>query len=395
MKKQDFDNPLRRQVFSLPDLAPVQLEACFGPSLRELMTMAEIFDARKIILTGCGDSYAAALAIAPLIEKYCDCFGVTVMTTVEFCRFLPREEIGIGEPNSPVVIAISASGGAARIVEVLRKANQVGAFSILLTNKPDSPAGREAKRVLPMNTPSFPEDSPGLRSYFASMAGLAAFASRMGHVRGVLPPTGPESWQKAILDYVESYRSTLPGIDDLLFSVAAQWKDFDRFDFVGDGVELGSALFGAAKIAECTGDIFTYTDSEEWCHINFFLKDPESIGTVFFADQYAASFGRAVESIASAHKIGRPVLVISNAPVSAFIEGINVCTLPENGPECPWLMPMMDFAPAALLAGYLAALKERPYFRMVKDANGEIDFSNPYWDPAVSTLKTSHIEIFA
>ena len=119
MNKLDFDNPIRQQTFSLTDLVEAQLEGCFGPGLKELMSMAEIFDARKIILTGCGDSYGAAIAMAPVIAKYCDCFGVQAMRTVEFTRFLSKADIGIGEPNSPLVIAISAGGGTARICEAL------------------------------------------------------------------------------------------------------------------------------------------------------------------------------------------------------------------------------------------------------------------------------------
>ena len=149
MKSEQFDNPIRRQVFDLPGLTQVQLESCFGHGLKELMTMAEIFDARKIILTGCGDSYAAAVAMAPVVERYCDCFGVQAMRAIDFTRFLPKDQIGIGEPNSPLVIAISAGGGTARICEVLEKANAVGAFSILMTNnrspgRPSWPSGSTA-----------------------------------------------------------------------------------------------------------------------------------------------------------------------------------------------------------------------------------------------------------
>lgn len=394
MNKLDFDNPIRRQTFSLTDLVEAQLEGCFGPGLKELMSMAEIFDARKIILTGCGDSYGAAIAMVPVIAKYCDCFGVQAMRTVEFTRFLSKADIGIGEPNSPLVIAISAGGGTARICEALEKANQVGAFSILLTNNGESRAAKAAKRVYVVGTPPFPNDHPGLRSYFGSLVGLIAFASRMGHVRGTLPPTGPAQFKKAITDYVKSYEGVMERIDDQMFALAQRWQAFERFDFIGDDVEYGSAFFGAAKFLECNGCTVSVDDSEDWCHINYFIKNPETIGTVFMADRHAPSFGRVVESANSAHRIGRPVLVVTNADAELFDEGVEVCRLPDTPAGYEWLMPLMDYAPASILAGYVTTLKGEPFFRRALLPDGTPDPANPFANRECYTMSSSKIELY-
>ncbi|NLO85460.1 MAG: hypothetical protein GX096_08540 [Clostridiales bacterium] len=388
MNKSERDNFIRQQVLSLPELAEQQLEGCFGPGLRDLMTMAEIFDARKIILTGCGDSYAAAIAMAPVIERYCDCFGVRVMRAIEFTRFLSRAEIGIGEPNSPLAIAISASGGSARVCEALEKANHVGAFSILLTNNPSSRAAKIAKRVYTVGTPAFPNDSPGLRSYFGSLVGLIAFATRLGHVRGTLPPTGPSDFRKAIQTYVDSYADVMEQIDDQMFALAQKWKDIQKFDFIGDDVGYGSAFFGAAKFVECNGCSVSVDDSEDWCHINYFIKDPATIGTVVMADKNSPSFGRIQETVGSAVKIGRPVLVVTNAEKSDFEAGAEVCTLPHAPQGYEWMLPLMDYIPASLLAGYLSELQGEAFFR-----HNENEANNPFANRDCYTLSTSKIEI--
>lgn len=392
MNKLEFDNPIRRQVMSLPEMVEQQLLGCFGSGLRDLMTFAEIFDARKIILTGCGDSYAAAVAMAPVLEKYCDCFGVKVMRAIEFTRFLPKENIGIGEPNSPLVIAISASGGSARICEVLEKANQVGAFSILMTNNKESRAAQYAKRVYVVGTPEFPDRSPGLRSYFGSLVGLIAFASRLGHVRGTLPPTGPGAFQNAIREYVGQFGEVLGQIDDQMFQLACRWKDIEKFDFIGDGVEYGSAYFGAAKMIECNGGTAATDDSEDWCHINYFLKHPEKIGTVVMADETAPSYGRIRETVASAVSIGRPVLVVTNGKREDFPQEAEVCVIPGTPEGYGWLMPLMDYVPVSLLAGYLSELQHEPFFRRSLDASG--DETNPFANRYKNTMRDSKIEIF-
>lgn len=394
MKSEQFDNPIRRQVFDLPGLTQVQLESCFGHGLKELMTMAEIFDARKIILTGCGDSYAAAVAMAPVVERYCDCFGVQAMRAIDFTRFLPKNQIGIGEPNSPLVIAISAGGGTARICEVLEKANAVGAFSILMTNNPESRAAKLAKRVYCMGTPDFPDKGPGLRSYFASLIGLIAFANRLGHVRGTLPPTAPGDFQAAIRSHMEAFTQVLESVDEQMFQLAQQWQSFTRFDFIGDGEEFGSAFFGAAKFLEANGCTVSVDDSEDWCHINYFLKDPASIGTVIMADKNSPAYGREKETAASAAAIGRPVLVVTNGPREDFPGAQVVCCVPEAPAGYEWLLPLTDYIPASLLAGYIAQLQQEPFFRFARLADGTPDPNSDFANRGCMTLSNSKVEIY-
>lgn len=395
MKKQDYTNPLREQVLSLPKLADIQIENCFSlDKLKEVMSIAEMFDFRKIILTGCGDSLAAAGAMAKPLQRYSDTFGCAVMEPMEFTRFTSKEDIGIGEPNSPLLVAISAGGGSARVVEALEKGNELGAFTVLITNNKESRGAGAARRAYVMDTPQMENDFPGLRSYFANMIGLIALAQRLGHVRGTLGPTSADEFKNAISRYVHSYDSLLDKIDDQMFALAQKWKDFERFDFIGDGEELYSALFGMEKFYECTGRICNYDDSEDWCHINFFVKDPHTVGTVFFADKNLPSFSRTKETIQVAHAIGRPVLVIANAPKEEFAEGVEVCTLPQAPEGFEWLLPLMDFVPAALLAGFCSTLAGRKFFNEYDPIAKEYNGGGQYFNREIMTMSSSEIKIY-
>ena len=69
MNKMDFDSALRRQVMSLPELMRQQY-ADLEPKTRTVLSTPEIFNIQRIVLTGCGDSYAALLAVKPAFEKY-------------------------------------------------------------------------------------------------------------------------------------------------------------------------------------------------------------------------------------------------------------------------------------------------------------------------------------
>lgn len=394
MNRQDYANPIGNQVRSLPELVDIQLDRCFDKEvLQDLITVAEIFDVRKIYVTGAGDSIAAAGAMADVMMEYAGVFGCEAVEPVEFCRFMKAGDIGIGEPNSPLVIAISAGGGTARVAEALQKTNELGAMSMLLTNKQESRCSQVAKKVFYLNTPPMKNDMPGLRSYFASMIGLIAVAVRLGHVRNVTGPEKAEEVKEAISSYVHRYEEVMEQIEEQMFALAQTWKDFERFDFIGSGRELASAMFSADKFYECNGVISNYDDAEDWCHIDYFLKNPETVGTVVFADKNAPDFGRTKETIAAAAGINRPVLVITNAKRSEFCENVTVCTVPEAPEGYEWLLPLMDFAPAAILSGYCSAVGGRRFFNMFDAVTGEKTGEGRFFDKELMTLGTSKIEI--
>lgn len=394
LNKLAYDNPIRRQVLSLPDLLEAQLESCFsGDKLYELMSIAEIFDVRGIILTGAGDSFAAAGAARSVLEKYCEVFYCNAVNSMEFTRVMTGKDVGAGSPGSPLVIAISANGGTARVVEVLQKATELGAFPILITNNPESRAAKAAKRVFVMDTPKMENDFPGLRSYFASLIGLFSIACRMGHVKGVLPPIAPISFQEAIRDYIMRLKPYLEEIDNQMFELAQKWHKFERFDFIGDDQGLYSALFGLEKFVECNGAHCAYDDSEGWCHVNFFLKDPESVGTVVFADKNRKSFSRIQETVWSACEIGRPTLVITNADRLLFDKRAEVCEIPVAKPGYEWLSVLAEYVPASLLAGFCAALDGRRFFHGFDTKTNTWDRSVRHFNDGVSTMSNSKIEI--
>ena len=393
MTTKAYDNPIRRQVFDLPKLVGVQVENCFRYELKDLMSISEIFDIRKIIITGCGDSYAAAIAMAPVLEKYSETFGVTPMRAIDFTRFLTKEEIGIGEPNSPLVIGISAGGGTARVVEALEKAKEVGAFPIVITNNPGSRCAAAAKRVLNLETPPFPDFGPGLRSYFASMIGIVALAMRFGHVKGVPPPTASRDFQDAITGYADRFFSGLDAMDEQMFHIAEKWKDFTQFDFIGDGVEYGSAFFGAAKFYESSGTMAGSDDSEDWCHINFFLKNAEKIGTVLMADKNSPAYSREIETARSAVAIGRPLLVVTNGRRHDFPKNADVCMIPETPEGFEWLLPLFDYIPSSLVAGYVAVLQGEPFFRRTPEGQKPTEADADFGDQSCMTVGNSKIEI--
>lgn len=395
MNRCDYANPLGNQVKSLPYLVDVQLDHCFDQEvLHELFTVAEIFDIRHIYISGCGDSIAAAGAMEGVLERFTGTFGCKAVNSMEFARFTTLGDIGIGEPNSPLVIGISAGGGTARVIEILEKANQAGWVSLALTNKMPSRVSKTARKTFYLATPAMENDFPGLRSYFASMVGLIALACRIGHVRGALHPTAPNEFKAAISHYVHGFGDVMDAIDQQMFELAKSWKDLTRYNFIGSGRQLHSALFALGKFYECNGLVGNYDDDENWCHIDYHLKNPETIGTVLFADKHSPYFHRSKETVAAACGINRPTLVITNGNKGEFSEGAVVCKIPDTPEGFEWLGPLMEWAPAALLAGYCAALAGRKFFNEFNLKSGEWDGGGVFLNKDIMTTSSSKIEIF-
>lgn len=375
MGKQDFYNTVGLQIESLFDLVTHQTETCFDSSKFDRMFDREVFgQLKRIVLTGCGDSYSAAGAMLPALKKLSGLELCEVPDPMEFTKFYQKEDIICGYSEAEtLVVAVSASGGAARIVEILEKANGFGIHSMLISNNCGSKGAAAAEVMFDVETPELC-NTPGLRSYFASMIAVIALGAHIGVCKGTLTAECFDEIQLQICSYVAAYQSVYEQIDDQMYELGRSWKDFWKFEIVGDDAEGFSAQFVEEKMIECAANFCSHVDSEDWCHINYFLRDPETIGTVFIVNSGAPNFDRMQSSIRSAVGIGRPVLVVSDAGREHFLEEAAVCRIPPSPRNYEWLSPLMDFIPGSILSAYCAALAGRMFFA------GRYDFRTKTWN---------------
>ena len=380
MIKENYKNTIELQVKSLPSLAITQIESCFNEDvLQKLMTGEEFKKIKKVIITGCGDSYSAAGAMATLFKKYSGVDACDALDPMQYSRFCTKESVLEKKynDNEILVIIISASGKADRIAELLSKTNTMGVKSMLVTNNIESRGAFLANSLFFVNTPPLC-DSPGLRSYFASMIALAALGSYIGVLKGHINKNDFINLKKEILSYSSLIEEALEKIDDEMFALAKSWKGFNKFEIIGDDNEFFSAQFSEQTLIECTGAQAVHADSEDWCHINFFLRNPQEIPTIFKADKNAKSFDRIKESIRVAVSIGRPTLVIADADKASFDARAIVCSIPSVKEEYHEILPMFDYIPDALLAGYCAALSDKLFF------GGRYDYRKQVFIPEIT-----------
>lgn len=357
----DAYGAMMAQIRSLPALLHEQtglIEALARP----VLTTPEIYRIRQIVLTGSGDSHAAALAAAPAIRAWTG-LPVQPMVSMEAARYLDRRPAP-DPAHGLLAVVVSASGEGARPLEAGLRLHALGALTLAVTASPTSRLAVAAGRVLDVSIPVFPDasgktsDVPGTRSYVASLLGLLLLGIRIAEVR-----------LRMTMDDANRLRAQIAGLGDVLErslpECAAACAGFAEpchvhrtVDCLGSGPGFGAAAFASAKLIEAAGVHATAQDAEEFNHLNFFVSEPHTMPTVLFAPTRAAASSRLREVAATLAALGRPTLLVTDA--AGLAPAHTALLLPRTDEA---LLPLLQAAPAAMLAAEWARLSGALHFR--------------------------------
>lgn len=395
---KNYINSVSEQVFQLAEQGEGQITRSFDfEKLEKSIPLKTAANIRRIIMTGCGDSYSAAGAMKKAVSELS---GITKCNTpdiIDFCYYYSDQKIFLGcKPSEVLVISISFSGGSQRVVDALARAKKAGVHALLITGKPDSVCGKAAELIFNVDLPEGC-NTPGLRSYFASLSALAAIGAYIGTARGYI---GEGEFERAGKDaglYVEKFFKDIDSVNDAMFDLALKWKDLKHFEIIGDGNEGYSAQFVEQKFIECSGVYCDHTTSEEFAHISFFQRNPSGYGMVVLINKDDPSLGRMADTVRGLRCQHRPTLVVTDAEKEAFDMRNDAIDISKNfygsaeigynsyenagdisivhtpTPPKQWMSPFVDFIPGSLLAGYYAAVNEIMFF------GGRYDFRAQKW----------------
>ena len=82
MKKQNYENTINLQVKDLFSLVDVQTEKCFDRAKMDgMMSESDFANIKRVIISGCGDSYSAAEFFAAALDEYDAAIVVGEQTT--------------------------------------------------------------------------------------------------------------------------------------------------------------------------------------------------------------------------------------------------------------------------------------------------------------------------
>ena len=245
-------------------------------STRSALSHEDILGTKRMLITGCGDSYYAGIASKFAFEHFAGLSPI-VAPALETSRYLLlRSSIG-NYPFNPLVLATSVSGEIARTVEVIKHAKQVNALTCAVTSNPKSRAAQEADRTI--TVPIFlkrntNEHVPGTLSFTKSMMALFLLAYHFAEVHDFLSVEKVNHLDKEMVETSDIAEEVLERSVKPIENAAARWKKASSFIVLGSGPNYATALFTAAKIVEAAGCMAVGLDIEEWAHLYYFCSDP-------------------------------------------------------------------------------------------------------------------------
>jgi|GEM_PF-474599 len=213
---------------------------------------------RRIVMTGCGDSLAVMVGARLLLETV---LGVPCepMQALDFAYYGART---VG-PDT-LLVTLSSSGTTTRTVEAMLIARARGARTLALSNTPDSALMTWSDVALRIHA-----ERKGwpTQASTAAMALLMQLGLELARALG-RSPQEVEALQAA-LDAVPALIAATAAVqEDAVRAIAAREADGAIYLFAGGGPSYASALFGAAKVKECTPDHALAIPQEEFHHYN-------------------------------------------------------------------------------------------------------------------------------
>lgn len=305
------ENPMMKQVFSIPQLIREQIWK-IEEDTRLILSTPEIYSAKNIYITGCGDSLMAAMCASMAFSTLARA-NVHTPTALQASQYIAPIFIPCPKKET-LVIGISNSGETARVVEALGRFTKLGANTLAVTCQPESRLSKAAKKVLKIEVPPF-VSSPGVRSYVIAQIALYLLAIRFGEVRGIITMSEAGILRSELASCADILEEKIASNVEILSSFACRCVQEGDVEFIGCGPALGAAKFGAAKILEAAGMRAEACETEEFAHLNYFRTNPQKIPTVLLAPCGSNAQMRTEEIKQILHILERPSLILEDSRV--------------------------------------------------------------------------------
>jgi glutamine---fructose-6-phosphate transaminase (isomerizing) len=242
-----------------------------------------------------------------------------------------------------LVLGLSQSGRTPDVVEYVARARRAGAFTVAITNDPDSDLAGAAEALLPLGAGE-ERAVAATKTYTNTLAALVLLAAHMAE-QG-------ESCIADLLTVIDEMEAAIPELEQQMPTVALPFSFVGRMFVIGRGVELATAREIALKLLETCRIAAEPLTATDLAHGPVAALDP------FFPVWAIASpdetLPAVIEATARVRETGA-TLVASGAAAGQIAHADYV--LPVPAPPAPLLAPLLSVIPGQLFAWALARAK--------------------------------------
>jgi glucosamine--fructose-6-phosphate aminotransferase (isomerizing) len=213
---------------------------------------------KRIIMTGCGDSLAVMIGARLFFEEL---LGIPVepIQALDYAYYTSRTS-----GSDTLVITLSSSGTTTRTVEAMLIARSLGAHTLALSNTPGSALMTESDRGLLVRAE---RQGWPTQASTAALALLCQFALDWARVENSKPDL-VDAWQKALDAVPDQIAETIRIQEPAIEAIAKREANRLVYLYAGGGPSFASAMFGSAKVKECSPDQGIAIPLEEFHHYN-------------------------------------------------------------------------------------------------------------------------------
>ena len=339
-EKGGYEHFMLKEIMEQPRAVKSTIEARLRSGRVELdigWDAADMASFRRIVLTGCGSAYHAAVAGKYVIESLC-----RVPVEAELASELRYRDPIIGADT--LLIAVSQSGETADTIAAMRECASRGARVLAIVNVVGSTVARLADAVL--YTYAGPEIAVATtKGYTTQLAALYLFAVWAAEGLGRIEKTRYNELVAA-LSALPARMQRAIDLNTHARYLAGRWHGQGAMFFIGRGMDYAAAMEGSLKLKE-----ISYIHSEAYAagelkHGTIALIDEKRLVVALCCQ--TALFGKMMSNVEEVKARGARVLAVApEGDRRIFAEADDVLFAPrgeELFAAAPELVPLQLFA---------------------------------------------------
>jgi glutamine---fructose-6-phosphate transaminase (isomerizing) len=241
------------------------------------------------------------------------------------------------------VIGLSQSGRTPDVIEYVARARKAGAFTIALTNDPDSELAVEAEEALPLAAGA-ELSIAATKTYLNQVAALGLLAA---HAAGE-----GARFAEAIRTTADLLADAIPELEQRSRAMALPFAPIGRMFVIGRGIEFATAREIALKLLETCRVAAEPLTATDLAHGPVAALDPQfPVWTIATHDE---TLPVVLEAAARVRETG--ATIVASGSAAGEVPGADY-VLPVPRPPSPLLTPLLSVVPGQLFALALARAK--------------------------------------